>query len=136
MTLIKKFAAYIEKNKVALTTNQQATIIEGNTLITAHYPKADAVYIVLSGNYASMFLLVKEAPKIKNDGTHMSIRLFGRTLDYHKYVEMWMNAARKRPGEQWFYVPKTGSIRKMNIASAEWAIHNINSQNRMVYLEL
>lgn len=139
MKLIEKFAAYAEKHKIPMGLNQQQTIVEANTLINKHIKPADieAIYIALYGSYAAIFLCVKNAPKPKNDGRRITLRLFGTVIDYQKYTSLWLDAARKSPSKTWYYIPKVGTVRKMHdAASAEWAMHNINSQGKMIYLEL
>lgn len=136
MRLIEKFAKYVEDHKVPLTHGQKSGLIEANSFIPEHVPcsKIGGMYVFLKGNSVAVVLMTP-APKPVNDHKNLKIwiKLFGKKVDYQKYTSAWISFVRGTKDNKCFFVPKHGAVKKMDSSSAEWSIHNINSQGRMIF---
>ena len=62
----------------------------------------------------------------------IEIKLFGRIVDFQEYVRRWVAAA-KNSDEAWHYTPRQDPHKMLTPVEAEWVIHNINAQKRMIY---
>ena len=52
-------------------------------------------------------------------------------VDFNDYTSGWVAAARN-PGTAWF-IPAHGPAKQMDSFSAEWALHNVASQRRLIW---